>query len=241
MKIHEYQAKSILARHGVPIPRGDVAFTPAEARRVAERLGGGSVVVKAQIHAGGRGKGGGVKLAKDPAEAERIAGEMLGRQLVTHQTGPQGRTVSRLLIEQGLDITRELYLGLVLDRAAEQLVVMASSAGGVDIEDVAARTPDRILREQVLPAVGLAGFQARKLAFGLGLDATQVRAATDVMTAVYTAYCAIDASLIEINPLVVTASSQLLALDAKITLDDNSPVSSQGSRGAAGPRRRGAA
>ena len=223
MKIHEYQAKSILARHGVPIPRGDVAFTPTEARRVAERLGG-TVVVKAQIHAGGRGKGGGVKLAKDPAEAERITGEMLGMQLVTHQTGPQGRTVSRVLIEQGLDIRRELYLGLVLDRAAEQLVVMASSAGGVDIEEVAERTPDRILREHVLPAVGLASFQARKLAFGLGLDATRVRAATDVMTAVYRAYCAIDASLVEINPLVVTASGQLIALDAKITLDDSGLV-----------------
>ena len=166
MKIHEYQGKAILARHGVPVPRGQVVFSAGEAAAAAAALGGGTVVVKAQIHAGGRGKGGGVKLAGSPGEAGRIAEEMLGMRLVTHQTGPEGRTVSRVLVEEGLEIDRELYLGLVLDRAAERLVMMASAEGGVEIEEVAARTPDRIFKERVWPSVGLAGFQARKLAFG---------------------------------------------------------------------------
>jgi succinyl-CoA synthetase beta subunit len=221
MKLHEYQAKAVLAEHGVPIPSGEVAFSAAEARSVAERLGTEVVVVKAQIHAGGRGKGGGVKLAKGPAEAERIAGELLGMQLVTHQTGPEGRRVGRLLVEQGLDIERELYLGLVLDRAAGCPVVMASGAGGVDIEEVAAATPERILRELSHPTAGLSPYQARALAFGLGLEAALVGPAVKLMRSLDAAFRAIDATLIEINPLVVTRDGRLLALDAKITLDDN--------------------
>ena len=221
MKIHEYQAKAILRRHGVPIPRGDVAFSPAEARQVAERLATDVVVVKAQIHAGGRGKGGGVKLARGPAEAERIASEMLGMQLVTNQTGPQGRTVARLLVEQGLEIDRELYLGLVLDRAAERPVMMASSAGGIEIEQVAADSPELIFREHAHPTAGVAPYQARGLAFALGLAPELAGQAVKVMTSLYSAFQATDASLLEINPLVVTRSGQLLALDAKITLDDN--------------------
>ena len=221
VKIHEYQAKAILARHGVPIPRGDVAETARQAREVAERLGGDTIVVKAQIHAGGRGKGGGVRLARGPEEVERIAGEMLGMTLVTHQTGPSGRIVSRLLIEQGLDIARELYLAVVLDRTSGRPVMMASSAGGVDIETVAAETPDRIARERVHLATGLAGYQARKLAFALRFEPAQIRVATRVMAAVYEVFGAVDASLVEINPLVQTGSGEVLALDAKMTLDDN--------------------
>ena len=208
MKIHEYQAKSILARHGVPVPRGEVAFTPAEAAEIAKRLGGGTVVVKAQIHAGGRGKGGGVKLAKGADEAERIARDLIGMTLKTHQTGPEGRVVSRVLVEEGLAIQRELYLGLVLDRGAGRPVVMASAAGGVDIEEVAAKTPDAIFKEYVAPGVGLVPFQARKLAFALGLDGAQANKATKVMLALYEAFVATDASLVEINPLVVTAGGR---------------------------------
>ena len=221
MKIHEYQAKSILARHGVPVPRGEVAFTPAEAAEIAKRLGGGTVVVKAQIHAGGRGKGGGVKLAKGVDEAERIARELIGMTLKTHQTGPEGRVVSRVLVEEGLAIQRELYLGLVLDRGVGRPVVMASAAGGMDIEEVAAKTPDAIFKEYVAPGVGLVPFQARKLAFCVGLDGAQANKATKVMLALYDAFVATDASLVEINPLVVTAAGDLLALDAKMTFDDN--------------------
>ncbi len=221
MKIHEYQAKAILERHGVPIPRGDVACSPAEARQVAERLATDVVVVKAQIHAGGRGKGGGVKLARGPAEAERIAGEMLGMQLVTPQTGPRGRTVARLLVEQGLEIDRELYLGLTMDRAAARPVMMASSAGGVEIEQVAADRPELIFREHAHPTAGVAPYQARRLAFALGLAPELAGQAVKIMTSLYDAFQATDASLLEINPLVVTRSGQLLALDAKITLDDN--------------------
>jgi succinyl-CoA synthetase beta subunit len=221
VKIHEYQAKSIFARHGVPVPRGEVAFTPAEAAEIAKRLGGGTVVIKAQIHAGGRGKGGGVKLAKGVDEAERIARDLIGMTLKTHQTGPEGRVVSRVLVEEGLAIQRELYLGLVLDRGVGRPVVMASAAGGVDIEEVAAKTPDAIFKEYVAPGVGLVPFQARKLAFALGLDGTQANKATKVMLALYDAFIATDASLVEINPLVVTAAGDLLALDAKMTFDDN--------------------
>jgi succinyl-CoA synthetase beta subunit len=220
MKIHEYQAKAILARHGVPVPRGDVAFTPAEAASVARRLGG-PVVVKAQIHAGGRGKGGGVKLARDADEAERVAAQMIGRRLVTHQTGPDGRLVSRVLVEEGLHIARELYVGLVIDRAAERPVLMASPAGGVDIEQVAAETPERIFKEYLHPALGLAAFQARRLAFALGLKGEQVGRAVSLMRAIEAAFVATDASLVEINPLVVTTEGALLALDAKMTFDDN--------------------
>jgi succinyl-CoA synthetase beta subunit len=221
MNIHEYQAKAILARHGVPVPKGEVAFTPMEAGEIAQRLGSGPVVVKAQIHAGGRGKGGGVKLAKSPEEAEAIARTMIGMRLVTHQTGSEGRTVSRVLIEAGLQMTRELYLGLVLDRALARPVIMASPDGGVDIETVAAKTPDRIFKEHVNPGTGLVPFQARKLAFALGLEGPQIQQATKLMSAVYQAFLETDASLVEINPLVVTTSGDLLALDAKMNFDDN--------------------
>jgi len=221
VKIHEYQAKAILARYGVPVPKGEVAFTPAEAGEIAQRLGGGMVVVKAQIHAGGRGKGGGVKLARSPDEAETIARAMIGMRLVTHQTGPEGRIVSRVLVEAGLQMTRELYLGLVIDRAAARPVMMASPDGGVDIEAVAAKTPDRIFKEHINPATGLVPFQARKLAFALGLEGSQIPQASKLMTAVYEAFRHTDASLVEINPLVVTASGDLLALDAKMNFDDS--------------------
>ena len=220
MKIHEYQAKQILARHGVAVPRGEVAFTAAEAGDVARRLGG-IVVVKAQIHAGGRGKGGGVKLARTPADAERVARDMIGMRLVTHQTGPQGQVVSRVLVEEGLTMTRELYLGLVIDRAAGRPVMMASSEGGVEIEKVAAETPHLIKKAHVDPAVGLQGFQARRLAFGIGLAPALVNRAVKLMLAIYDAFVATDASLVEINPLVTTASGDVLALDAKINFDDN--------------------
>ena len=221
MKIHEYQAKAILARHGVPVPAGEVAFTPAEAGEIAQRLGGGTVVVKAQIHAGGRGKGGGVKLAKSPEETEAIARAMIGMHLVTHQTGPEGRVVSRVLVEAGVQMSRELYLGLVIDRAAARPVMMASPDGGVDIEAVAANTPERIFREHIDVAMGLMPFQARKLAFALNLGGSQVPQASKLMTAVYDAFIHTDASLVEINPLVVTGSGDLLALDAKMNFDDN--------------------
>ncbi len=221
MKIHEYQAKAILTRHGVPIPRGEVAFTPAEAGEIARRLGGGTTVIKAQIHAGGRGKGGGVKLAKTPAEAERIALDMIGMTLRTHQTGPEGRVVSRVFVEEGLAIGRELYLALILDRAAARPVMMASSAGGMDIEEVAEKTPELIFKEYIHPGAGLVPFQARKLAFCLGLDAAQATKATKLMMALYETFKNTDASLVEINPLVVTESGDLLALDAKMNFDDN--------------------
>jgi succinyl-CoA synthetase beta subunit len=221
VKIHEYQAKAILARHGVPVPKGEVAFTAAEAGDIAKRLGGGTVVVKAQIHAGGRGKAGGVKLAKNADEAERIARDMIGMTLKTHQTGPEGRTVSRVLVEEGLSIQRELYLGLVLDRGAGSPVMMASAAGGVDIEEVAAKTPEAIFKEYVQPGTGLVPFQARKLAFAVGLDGVKANKMTRLMMALYETFVAADASLIEINPLIVTAAGDLLALDAKMTFDDN--------------------
>jgi succinyl-CoA synthetase beta subunit len=221
LKIHEYQAKTLLKQYGVPVPRGEVAVTADEAADIARRLGGGTVVVKAQIHAGGRGKGGGVKLAKGMDDAARIARDMLGMTLVTHQTGPEGRVVSRVLIEEGLQIARELYFGVLIDRGAMRPVLMASAAGGMDIEEVAARTPERIVREHVNPATGLVPFQARKLAFALGLEGSQVQKAVKVLTALYDAFVGTDASLVEINPLIVTASGDLLALDAKMTFDDN--------------------
>jgi len=220
VKIHEFQAKAILAARGVPVPRGAVVESAPRAAEVARRLGG-TVVVKAQIHAGGRGKGGGVKLARTPEEAERAAGQMLGMRLVTHQTGPEGRLVKRVLVEEGLDIDRELYLGLLLDRAAERPVLMASPAGGMEIEKVAAETPELIFREHVDPGTGLTAFQARRLGFALGLDWPAVRKAAALMAAVYRTFIEADASLVEINPLVLTASGDLLALDAKMGLDDN--------------------
>jgi succinyl-CoA synthetase beta subunit len=221
MKIHEYQAKAILARYGVPIPRSDIAFNAVEAGEIARRLGGGLVVVKAQIHAGGRGKGGGVKLAKSPDQAVKLARDMIGMTLVTHQTGSEGRVVGRVLIEEGLQMTRELYLSIVLDRAAGKPVIMASAAGGMDIEEVAEKTPEKIVRVYVEPGVGIVPFEARQLGFGIGLDGAQVNKFVKVVSALYDAYMSTDCSLLEINPLVVTAAGDLLALDAKMTFDDN--------------------
>jgi succinyl-CoA synthetase beta subunit len=221
MKIHEYQAKAILARYGVPVPRGEVAFTKDEARAVAERLGTPVVVVKAQIHAGGRGKAGGVKLARSPEQAAELAGQMLGMKLVTPQTGPAGRIVKRLLIEEGLDIARELYLGMVIDRASAAPVFMASAAGGMEIEEVARENPAAILRETIHPGAGLEAFQARKLAFGLGLAPELAGKAVPFLQALYRAFSEMDASLAEINPCVVTRDARLVALDAKMTFDDN--------------------
>jgi succinyl-CoA synthetase beta subunit len=221
VNVHEYQAKEILARHGVPVLRGELATTPAEARAAAERLGGGLTVVKAQIHAGGRGKGGGVKLAKTPEDAERLAGEMLGMQLVTHQTGPQGQTVRKVYVEAGCDIAREIYLGMLLDRANSRIVVMASTEGGVEIEKVAEETPEKILKVWVDPVVGLQGYQGRQLAFGLGLEGKLANTFAAFAGKLYGAYVASDASLLEINPLVITAQGEVVALDAKLNLDDN--------------------
>jgi succinyl-CoA synthetase beta subunit len=220
MKIHEYQAKAILAQYHVPVPRGEVAFTVEEAEAAAKKVGG-SVVVKAQIHAGGRGKGGGVKVARDASEAAAIADKMLGMRLVTHQTGPEGRVVERLLVEETLPIERELYLGIVLDRVQAKPVFMASAAGGVEIEEVAAKTPELILKESFEPATGLAPYQARKLAFGMGILPTSVNAAVATMTALAKAYVATDASLAEINPFILTKDGRAVALDAKINFDDN--------------------
>src|SRR4030088_157911 len=221
MKIHEYQAKAILARYGVTTPRGEVAYTKEEAREAAQRLKSHIVVVKAQIHAGGRGKGGGVKLARSGDEAEDIAGHILGMNLVTPQTGPAGRLVKRVLIEEGLDIKRELYLGLLVDRAIGRVVFMASAAGGMEIEDVAKNNPSAILREAIHPAVGLQPYQARKIAFGLGLPIEVVNHATPFLQALYRAFIDTDASLLEINPGVVTGEGKVVALDAKMTFDDN--------------------
>jgi len=224
MKIHEYQAKGILAKYGVAVPRGEMANTKEEAFEIAKRLlsnGAKGIVVKAQIHAGGRGKGGGVKLAKTAEEAEQLAGKILGMQLVTHQTGPQGQKVQRLLIEETLPIERELYLGIVLDRATSKLVFMASAAGGMEVEEVAAKDPNAILKETVDPAVGFQAFQARKLAFALGLKPEQVNPAVQLMTALYRATAEADASLCEINPFITTTDGRVFALDAKMNFDDN--------------------
>jgi succinyl-CoA synthetase beta subunit len=220
MKIHEYQAKAILANFNVPVPRGEVASSAAEAEAAAKAIGG-SVVVKAQIHAGGRGKGGGINIAHDAKEAHAIADKMLGMTLVTHQTGPEGRVVHRLLIEETLPIERELYLGIVLDRVQGKPVFMASSAGGMDIEEVAAKTPELILKETIEPGLGLAPFQARKLAFGIGVPPASANATAAAMIALAKAYEVIDASLAEINPFILTKEGKVFALDAKITLDDN--------------------
>jgi len=220
MKIHEYQAKAILAQFNVPVPRGEVAFTAEEAEAAAKHLGG-SVVVKAQIHAGGRGKGGGVMVAKDAAEAAAIARHMIGMKLVTHQTGPEGRIVQRLLIEETLPIERELYLGIVLDRVQGLPVFMASAAGGMEIEEVAARNPEMILKETFLPGVGLMAYQARKLAFGIGIPAASVNGAVTAMIALAKACVTMDASLAEINPVILTKEGKAVALDAKINFDDN--------------------
>jgi succinyl-CoA synthetase beta subunit len=221
VKIHEYQAKSVLARFGVPVPRGEVAFTPAEAADIARRLGGTISVVKAQIHAGGRGKGGGVKIAKSPEEAEQLATQILGMTLVTHQTGPEGKKVGRVLIEEGLAIERELYLSILIDRASASPVIIGSAAGGMDIEEVAAKEPEKILREQINPGTGIVPFQARKLAFGMGLGSAPANKLVKLLDAIYKAFIETDASMIEINPLILTKNGDLLALDAKVTFDDN--------------------
>ncbi len=220
MKIHEYQAKAILAKYNVPVPRGEVAFSAQEAEAIAQRLGG-SVVVKAQIHAGGRGKGGGVKVAQTSAQAADFARKMMGMTLVTHQTGPEGRLVKRLLIEETLPIERELYLGIVLDRVQGKPVFMASAAGGMDIEEVAAKTPELILKEAIDPGLGLQPYQARKLAFGIGVPAASANAAAAAMIALTKACLATDASLAEINPFILTKDGKVYALDAKINFDDN--------------------
>ena len=220
MKIHEYQAKAILAEFGVPVPRGRVASTPAEAEGIARELGG-TVVVKAQIHAGGRGKGGGVKLAASPQDAEQVASQILGMMLRTHQTGPEGQRVKRVLVEEGMEIRQELYLGVVIDRKVGLPVIMASSAGGMEIEEVARTRPDAIAKVHVDPATGIRGFHTRKLGFGLGLRGDQLKSAGDFIGRLYRAFEQKDCSLAEINPLVVTADGGLLALDAKMNFDDN--------------------
>ncbi len=221
MKIHEYQAKEILKRYGVAVPEGRVATTAAEAENIAASLGTEVVVVKAQIHAGGRGKAGGVKLARSPKEAGELAAKMLGARLVTHQTGPEGREVRKVLVEQGLDIAKEYYVGIVLDRSRGQLVFMASTEGGVEIEKVAAETPEKIIKEWIDPLTGLRPAQARKLAFALGLQGDSFKNAVKFFHALYNAYIQSDASLAEINPLVETKDGRVLALDAKINFDDN--------------------
>ncbi len=221
MKIHEYQGKEILKNYGVPVPRSIVARTPAEAEQAARDLGTDVVVVKAQIHAGGRGKGGGVKLAKSPQEAKEIAGKMLGMMLITHQTGAEGREVKTLLIEEGLPIDKEFYLAITLDRVTGRNVFMASKAGGMDIEKVAEETPELILKEAIDPSVGLRPFQARNLAFGLGIPADLVNQAAKFMLSLYDAYEKMDASLLEINPFLLTKDNRLIALDAKVNFDDN--------------------
>ncbi|MFZ0334568.1 MAG: ADP-forming succinate--CoA ligase subunit beta [Candidatus Acidiferrales bacterium] len=221
MKIHEYQAKAILAKFGVPIPRGEVVFRKEDAKAAAQKIGTPVVVVKAQIHAGGRGKGGGVKLARSVEQASELAGQILGMKLVTPQTGAEGRIVRRLLIEQGLDIKRELYLSILVDRVAEAPVFLASALGGMEIEEVAKEHPEAILQEVIHPATGLQPYQVRKIVFGLGLPAEMVRVAEPFFQALYRAFLATDASLLEINPLVVTGDGKLIALDAKMNFDDN--------------------
>ena len=220
MKIHEYQAKAILAKYDVPVPRGEVAFTVAEVDTAAKQIGG-SVVIKAQIHAGGRGKGGGVKIAKSAEEAAAIAEKMLGMTLITHQTGPEGRVVHKLLVEETLPIERELYLGIVMDRATGRLVFMASASGGMEIEEVAHDNPDAILKETIEPGYGLMPWQARKLAFGIGIPAASINAAAQAMIALVKACEATDATLAEINPFILTKDGKVYALDAKINFDDN--------------------
>src|SRR5246500_4036216 len=224
MKIHEYQGKAILKKYGVTVPRGSMATSREEAESIAKELfdsGSTGVVVKAQIHAGGRGKGGGVKIAKSVDEAADLAGKMLGMKLITHQTGPEGRIVRRLLIEETLPIEKELYLGILVDRAEGKPVFMASSAGGMDIEQVAAENPDAILKQHIDPGMGLEAFQARKMAFALGLSPKQINPAVQFLSNLYKAFLDTDASLLEINPFIPTPDGRLFALDAKLTFDDN--------------------
>jgi succinyl-CoA synthetase beta subunit len=221
MNIHEYQAKQLLGRFGVPVPRGKVAYTADEAEKVAVELGGPVWVVKAQIHAGGRGKGGGVKVVKSVADVRAAADKMLGMTLVTHQTGPKGREVKRIYVEEGCDIGRELYLAALIDRQTSSVTLMASTEGGMDIEEVADKTPEKIIRVAIDPALGLKPFHARKVAFALGLDGKQVSALVGFLSGMYRAFIELDASLIEVNPLVVTKAGAIVALDAKMNFDDN--------------------
>ncbi len=221
MNIHEYEAKSLLAKYGVAVPRGGVAFTADEAVTVAKQLGGPVWVVKAQIHAGGRGKGGGVKVVKSMDDVAAQSKAILGMTLVTHQTGPEGKLVKRLYIEEGCDIKRELYLSFLVDRATSRITVMASTEGGMEIEEVAASHPEKILKVAIDPATGMQAHHARSIAFGLGLEGKQVQSATKFMLAMYEAFTALDASIVEINPLVVTGAGEMIALDAKMNFDDN--------------------
>jgi succinyl-CoA synthetase beta subunit len=230
MNIHEYQAKALLSKYGVAVPKGGVAFTADEAEKIAGELGGGVCAVKAQIHAGGRGAGrfkndpqgkGGVRIAKSPGEAKGHAGAMLGQVLVTKQSGAKGKEVKRVYVEQGLDIKREIYLGMLIDRATGRVTAMASTEGGMDIEEVAAKHPEKILKVAIDPATGLQPFHARKIAFGLKLEGKQVGAAVKFLTAMYQAFTKLDASIVEINPLVVTGGGEVVALDAKMNFDDN--------------------
>jgi succinyl-CoA synthetase beta subunit len=221
MKIHEYQAKELFKKYRIPVPTGGVAFSVAEARHVAAGLGGWPVVVKAQIHAGGRGKGGGVKLARSAEEVQQAAGQILGMTLITHQTGPEGRLVRRLLVEQGLNIAKELYLSIVPDRATAKIVIMASEAGGMDIEEVAARSPEKIIKAFVNPLLGLQAYHCRQLAFGLNLPPAAAKGFTPMVQSLYRLFVEYDCSLVEINPLVLTTEDAVVALDAKINLDDN--------------------
>ena len=221
MNIHEYQAKQILARFGVSVPRGGIAYTPDEAVKAADALSGGPWVVKAQIHAGGRGKAGGVKLARSRDEVRAAAAALIGTTLVTHQTGPAGRQVKRVYVEEGRDIARELYLGLLVDRDSGRVTLMGSTEGGMEIEQVAAAAPENILAVRIDPATGVQPFHARRLAYGLALEGEQVAAAVKLVTGMYTAFVALDASVVEINPLIVTGDGQVMALDAKMSFDDN--------------------
>ncbi|KIH75684.1 succinyl-CoA synthetase beta subunit [Geoalkalibacter ferrihydriticus] len=221
MNIHEYQAKEILRKYAVPVPDGHVVYNSNSARDWAKRLGEGPWIVKAQIHAGGRGKGGGVKLARTPDEVKRLAVEMIGMTLVTHQTGPEGKTVKRVLVEKACNIEKEYYLSFLVDRGTSQVTLMASAAGGMDIEEVAANTPEQIFFESIDPLIGLAPFQARKVAFKLGLGAAQVKQAVPLLMNIYKMFVEEDCSLLEINPLVLTKEGNLLCIDAKLNFDDN--------------------
>ncbi len=220
MRIHEYQAKALLARYGIPVPKGNIASTPAEAKELAAEIGG-NVVVKAQVYAGGRGKAGGIKIVSGPEEAERAASQLIGTRLITHQTGPEGVPVSKVLVEEASDVSRELYLSILIDGVSRLPVMMASQAGGMEIEEVAQATPEKILKSYIDPAIGLQPFQGRKLSYGMNLDAGQIAEAAHLMANLYRLFMCKDCSLVEINPLIITAGDKLLALDAKLNFDDN--------------------
>jgi len=222
MKIHEYQAKELFKKYGIPIPDGEVAFNPDEADQIAAKLGSFPVVVKAQIHAGGRGKGGGVKLAQSADEVKRIAGDIIGMNLITHQTGPEGKVVNKVLVEQGLNITKELYLSIIPDRDTAKIVIMASEAGGMDIEEVAEATPEKIIKVYINPLTGIQPYHCRQVAFGLNLAPALIKPFVGMLVSLYKLLIDYDCSLVEINPLVITAEEQVIALDAKIDFDDNS-------------------